>query len=260
MEKDHFDQTPAGREVVWLDTVDSTNDECKRRGAQRAYPHGLAVIAAQQTRGKGRRGRSFQSLVGQGLYLSALWTPAGDPEEVSQLTAWVAVAVADAVEKTTGLQVDVKWPNDLQFQGKKLCGILTELVLDPQTQAIQNVVVGIGVNLTQTEADFGPELADIAVSLAQAGAAVSREKLAAAILDELDALAVDFPAQREKYLAKYRQKCVTIGQNITIFHPASTQDAVALDVDESFALLVRFPDGTVGRVTSGEVSVRPKNR
>lgn len=260
MKKDYFDQTPAGRPVVWLDTVDSTSDECKRRAAQQAYPHGLAVIAAQQTRGKGRRGRSFQSLAGQGLYLSALWTPPGDPETVSQLTAWVAVAVADAVEKTTGLRVDVKWPNDLQLGGKKLCGILTELALDPQTQALQYVVVGIGVNLTQTEADFGPELSPIAVSLAQAGAAVSRKRLAAAILDELDALAVDFPAQRENYLTKYRQECITLGQEITIFHPTSAQDAVALDVDESFALLVRYPDGTVGRVNSGEVSVRLRKR
>ncbi len=256
MEKDHFDQTPAGREVVWLDTVDSTNDECKRRAAHQSYPHGLAVIAGRQTRGKGRRGRSFQSLEGQGLYLSALWTPPGDPEAVSQLTAWVAVAVAAAVEQTTGLKVDVKWPNDLQIGGKKLCGILTELSLEPRTQAVQYVVVGIGVNLTQTAADFGPELAPIAVSLAQAGAEVSREELAAAILDELDALAVDFPSQREKYLTKYRQECVTLGQEVTIFRPTSTQDAVAMDVDESFALLVRYPDGTVERVTSGEVSVR----
>ncbi len=247
-------------QVMYFDSVDSTNDECKRRAARQSYPHGLAVIAAQQSHGKGRRGRSFQSLAGQGLYLSALWTPPGNAEEVSQLTAWVAVAVADAVEKTTGLQVDVKWPNDIQIKGKKLCGILTELSLEPQTQALQYVVVGIGVNLTQTEADFGPELAPIAVSLAQAGAAVSREQLAAAILDELDALAAEFPAQREKYLTKYRGKCVTIGQEITIFHPTSTQDATALDVDDSFALLVRYPDGTVGRVTSGEVSVRLRKK
>ncbi len=247
-------------QVMQFDSVDSTNDECKRRAAERSYPHGLAVIAEEQTHGKGRRGRSFQSLAGQGLYLSCLWTPPGDPEAVSQLTAWVAVAVADGVEKATGLKVDIKWPNDLQLGGKKLCGILTELTLEPQTQAVQYVVVGIGVNLTQTATDFGPELAEVAVSLAQAGVVISREKLAAAILDELDVLTADFPQKREKYLVKYRQRCVTLGREITIFRPTTVQDAYALDVDDTFALLVRHPDGTMDRITSGEVSVRPKKR
>lgn len=256
MNQDNLTKTTAGRPVVWLDTVDSTNDVCKRMAAQQSYPHGLAVIAAQQTRGKGRRGRSFQSLAGQGLYLSALWTPQGDPETVSQLTAWVAVAVTEALKKAANLDADIKWPNDIQIQGKKLCGILTELTLDPQTQALRHVVVGIGINLTQTAQDFGPELASIATSLAQAGISVSRENLAAALLDELDALAAAFPRQRKAYLAKYRQQCVTLGQEITIFHPAGVQDATALDVDDAFALLVRLPDGSIRRVTSGEVSVR----
>ena len=155
-----------GKALVCLDTVDSTNNEVKRRAVD-AVPDGLAVVAAQQTGGRGRRGRTFVSPPG-GLYLSALLRPQCPLEQVSALTAWSAVAVCDAIQQVCGVRPGVKWPNDVILEGRKLCGILTELELEAETAALRYVVVGIGVNLSQTEADFGPEVAPVAISLAQA--------------------------------------------------------------------------------------------
>ena len=177
-----------GRALVCLETVDSTNNEVKRRALAGAAD-GLAVVAEQQTGGRGRRGRSFVSPAGQGLYLSVLLRPRCPLEEVSALTAWTAVAVCNAVERVCGVRPGIKWPNDVILDGRKLCGILTELELEAESAALRHVVVGVGINLTQTAADFGPEVAPVAVSLAQAlGRAPRRAEMAAAVLAALDEL------------------------------------------------------------------------
>ena len=105
---------------------------------------------------------------------------------MSTLTAWTAVAVCNAVERVCGVRPGIKWPNDVILDGRKLCGILTELELEAETAALRHVVVGVGINLTQTAADFGPEVAPVAVSLAQAlGRAPRRAEMAAAVLAAL---------------------------------------------------------------------------
>ncbi len=165
-----------GRELVCLETVDSTNTEVKRRAAAGAA-EGLAVLAEEQTAGRGRRGRSFQSLSGKGLYLSVLLRPAVSLAELSQLTAWTAVAVCRGIQSCCGAEPQIKWTNDILLNGKKLCGILTELELEAESAALSHVVVGLGVNVSQTAADFGPELADIATSLELEGFSVRRAEL-----------------------------------------------------------------------------------
>ncbi len=244
-----------GCQVVCLDEVDSTNDELKRRAMAGAVT-GLAVTAESQTGGKGRRGRSFQSLAGKGLYLSVLLRPQVPPEQVSQLTAWTAVAVCRAIENTSGVAASIKWPNDVLVEGKKLCGILTELGVEAETGSLSYVVVGMGTNLTQTEADFGPELAPVATSLALQGAQVTRRELAAALLDELEAMNAAFPHDRADYLAEYRRRCVTLGREVRLVRPDGETSAKALDIDDSFALRVRLEGGREETVSSGEVSVR----
>lgn len=244
-----------GGEVLCLRETDSTNDELKRR-AMAGAPTGLAVTADTQTGGKGRRGRSFQSLAGKGLYLSVLLRPRVPLEQVSQLTAWTAVAVCRAVEEVSGVVPDIKWPNDVLVGGKKLCGILTELGVEAETGSLSYVVVGMGTNLSQTEADFGPELASIATSLAILGRRVTRRELAAALLKELDAMNAAFPQGRESYLEEYRRRCVTLGKEVKLVEPAGETHALALDVDGDFALRVRLDSGEERTVSSGEVSVR----
>lgn len=244
-----------GNRVICLDIIDSTNTECKRLAAQGAES-GLVVIAGEQTGGKGRRGRSFQSLPGKGLYLSTLLRPHAAPEDIQQLTAWVAVAVCRAVESLTGLSSQIKWVNDPLLDGKKLCGILCELGLTP-AGGLDYVVVGIGINLSQTPEDFGEELHPIATSLAQhTPCPPTRSQVAAALIAELNTLWEHFPAGKARYLEEYRRRCVTTGREVRLIKGDETRTAFALRVNDDFTLHVRLPDGKEEDIFSGEVSVR----
>ena len=241
-----------GREIRRLETVDSTNEEIKRALATGDAPDGLAVIAAEQTAGRGRRGRQFLSEKGKGLYCSVLLRPDCSPEQLPMLTAWCAVAVRDAIEKACGVSPAIKWPNDLVVGGKKLCGILTELVTLQET----GVILGIGVNLSQTDEDFGSELAPIAVSLMQVtGRELNSQTLTAAILRELDRMYRAFPEKRRDYLQRYRANCLTRGE-VYVVSETERRRAVVLRIDEDFSLRVRWDDGAINSVRSGEVSVR----
>lgn len=245
-----------GKELVCLETVDSTNNEVKRRAVD-SVPDGLVVIAGEQTGGRGRRGRAFVSPAGKGLYLSALLRPDCPLEQVSALTAWTAVAVCDAVEGLCGTRPGIKWPNDVILDGRKLCGILTELELEAETAALRYVVVGLGLNVSQTADDFGPEVAPVAVSLAQAlGRAPRRAEAAGAVIAALDRMVADFPGRWADWLARYRVDCLTLGKPVRLLRPGGEEEAVAEAVDDGFALVVRYPDGRRETVSSGEVSVR----
>lgn len=245
-----------GRRVLLFDSLDSTNNEIKRQSINRVE-NGLTVIADCQTGGRGRRGRTFLSPAGKGLYLSLLMQPRGTMGEVSMLTAWTAVALCGAVERVCGVRPGIKWPNDLVLQGKKLCGVLTELEVEAETGQPRYVVIGIGVNVFQTEADFGPEVAPIAISLAQAMEQVpGRTALACEILRAMDSLYQDFPQQRARYLEQYRRDCLTLGKSISVVTPSGTRQGFAAGIDDAFALTVRWEDGTEESLSSGEVSVR----
>lgn len=245
-----------GSQVVCLEQVDSTNTYLKHRGAEGA-PHGLAVVAEEQTGGRGRRGRRFESPKGAGLYLSVLLRPDCLPAEAVTLTAWVGVAVCDAVEEAAGVRPQIKWTNDIILNGKKLCGILTEMSVEGETGAVDYVVAGMGTNVGETAAFFAQAgLADIATSLAIEGHGVDRCVLAAALLSALDRMAGDFPRGKARWLAQYRADCLTPGHEVRLIGPDGERPARAVAIDDSFGLVVAYPDGTTGTVTSGEVSVR----
>lgn len=245
-----------GDRVVCLACTDSTNNDCRRRAAQGEAP-GLVVVAGEQTGGKGRRGRAFQSLPGKGLYLSALLRPTQvSLAEVQQLTAWIAVAVCRAVEEVTGLSCAIKWTNDVLLEGKKLCGILCELGLDDDGR-LDYVVAGMGVNVSQSPEDFGPDLSPIATSLAQhLDRPPRRADLAAALIRELADLCDRFPRDRVPYLAEYRRRCVTTGRQVLLLRERGQREALALAVNEDFTLRVRYEDGGEEDLSAGEVSVR----
>ena len=241
-----------GGEVRHLATVDSTNEAIKRALAAGNAPDGLAVIAEEQTAGRGRRGRSFLSAKGKGLYASVLLKPDCAPEDLSMLTAWAAVAVRNAIEETCGVSAGIKWPNDLVVGGKKLCGILTELVTLPET----GVILGIGINLTQKPEDFGGELAPIATSLAGIlGKEPDTAALTAALLRELDRLYRSFPGKRTDYLRAYRENCLTRGE-VWLVEGSRRCRALATGIGEDFSLVVRYENGETAAIRSGEVSVR----
>ena len=238
--------------IVLLDTVDSTSTYAKKLTAEGA-PHGTVVLANHQTGGRGRLGRSFSSPEGLGLYCSVILRFSAAPAQLLHLTPLAAVAAVHAVEAAAGISPDIKWINDLIAERKKLGGILTELVLRQQETVC---VVGIGINCRQQAEDFPPDVRQMAVSLRQLGLPVERERLAAALIMQLGRMAEACVSDPAEWMAVYRSKCITIGQNVQLLQNGNVREAFAEDVDESGALMVRFPDGTAERVFSGEASVR----
>lgn len=245
-----------GRHLLLLQSVDSTNTEVRRRAAAGAA-EGLVVLSNHQTAGRGRSGRSFYSSEGVGLYLSALLRPSLPVEAVVNLTAWVAVAVCNGIQAACGVRPQIKWTNDLILNGKKLCGILTELSLNRKTRALDYLVVGIGINVNQTPEDFPEDIRSIATSLSvELGRKVDPDRLAVDVILALDRMYAQFPAGKSVYLERYRSDCLTVGKPVRLITPAATREAFATGIDEDFRLLVEYPDGTTDAISTGEVSVR----
>ena len=240
----------------WFDTIGSTNTEAKRL-AQSGAPHGTVLIAGQQTAGRGRLGRSFQSPPGKGVYLSVILRPECPPEQLMHLTCAAAVAMCDAVSDAAGFRPGIKWTNDLVYEKRKLGGILTELSLDAASGLVAYAVIGIGINCTQTSGDFSEELQNIAASLSMvSGHSVEPAALAAAMVTRLNQMSGQLLADTEAMLSRYKLDCITLGQEILLVRGDEKQYGTALDIDREGALIVRFRDGHTAPVASGEVSVR----
>ncbi len=168
------------------------------------------------------------------------------------LTCAVAVAAVDAVETACGLRPGIKWTNDLVIGKRKLGGILTELSVDP-TGLVDFAVVGIGINCRHKESDFPSEIRPIACSLATEHQECTPALLAACLMQTLQALDL---SNKQPILARFRENCVTLGQEISLLRGDTVRHGKALDVDENGGLVVSFPDGHIESITSGEVSIR----
>ena len=245
-----------GRELHCLDTVDSTNTYAKKLAMQGAA-EGTVIVANDQTAGRGRMGRQFQSPKDKGIYLTVLLRPDLPPSRLMPVTAMAGVAVCDAVEKVCGVRPGLKWPNDPVIGKRKICGVLTEMSLEGETGRVQYLVLGIGINVGQREEDFSPDVAQIATSLnAYLGRDICRAELTAALICELERLYLTLLAgDLSEYLAAYRRDCVNIGKTVQLLGEGR-EVVTAVDVDEEFGLVVRCADGTEKTVRSGEVSVR----
>ncbi|WP_295582508.1 biotin--[acetyl-CoA-carboxylase] ligase [uncultured Oscillibacter sp.] len=246
-----------GRELRCFEELDSTNTRAKQLALEGAAD-GTVVIANSQTAGRGRMERSFQSPRDKGIYLTALLRPDLPVERLLPVTAMAGVALCDAVERVCGVRPGLKWPNDPVLNGRKLCGILTELSLEGESGRLQYLVLGIGVNVLHGAADFAPEVVEVATSLALAlGRPVSRPALAAALIEALDRL---YGALRSgetaSYLAAYRRDCVNLGRTVQLLSAGGRETAEAVDIDRDFGLVVRDGSGALRTVRSGEVSVR----
>ena len=231
--------------VLFEEHVDSTNLFLRRMAD--AAPDGTAVIAASQSEGRGRMGRSFLSPEG-GLYLSVLLRPKLDPERLPTLTPVAAVAVCRAVEALCGVRCGIKWPNDVLLSGKKICGILVESVLGEEKPC---VIVGIGINANTLS--FPEELRGIAGSIADAmGRRVDLHMLAETLLHELDGLYALWLSDPGAALEEYRLRCLNCGREVFV----GERRGFALQVGGDYSLLVRWSDGTEEALRFGEVSVR----
>ncbi len=247
---------PWGQSLICLDTVDSTNSFAKGL-ARSGAPEGTVVLAAQQTGGRGRLGRSFASPKNLGLYFSLILRPECKPEALMHLTCAVGVAAARAVKLAAGLEPGIKWTNDLVCGKRKLGGILTELSVDPKTGLVEFAVIGIGINCLQNFSDFPPELQSIACSvLTESGVTCSPARLAACLMETLFNMNAQLLTHRDAILSAFRANCITLGREISILCGEEIRHATATDVDTQGGLIVEFPDGNRETITSGEVSIR----
>jgi len=241
-----------------FETVDSTNNVLKDM-ASKGVPSGTVVISDHQSGGKGRRGRSFSSPSGVGIYLSYLLKPDSGFDKISDLTSWTAVAVADAIKNAYGLDSQIKWVNDLLMNRKKICGILTEVTVEGESGLIDTCIIGIGINVN--ESGFPEEISQIAtsISIENGGKTFIRSTLAAEIIKSMDKLASGWPDD-SYYLNRYRELNITTGSRITAFPQMSEngqgRTGTAVEINDDFSLKVRFDDGSVSDLRSGEVSVR----
>ena len=239
----------------YFPTLDSTNDRIRAMARQGA-PHGTVLLASHQTAGHGRRGRSFHSPDGVGVYLSILLRPECVPTDLMHLTCAAAVAMCDAVEKAAGFRPGIKWTNDLVFQQRKLGGILTELGFRSDGR-VDYAIIGIGINCCQQLSDFPEEICSIAGSLALAtGGNIDRSRVAAAMMEALWHMDSVLLSDQEGILTRYCQDCITVGQEISLVRGDDIRHGLAVDVDDKGALVVRFSDGHIETVNSGEVSIR----
>ncbi len=240
--------------IIVLETVDSTNTFAKALARQGA-PHGTVVLANRQTGGRGRLGRSFFSPANMGIYCSVVLRPNTPPGQFPHLTVMMAEAARRAVAGTTGLSPMVKWVNDLVLDGKKLCGILTELEATPERTDF--VIVGVGINCAQHRDDFPPELQDMATSLSMAmGQEADPAAVTAELIRQISLAADALLTAPAPWLDSYRSHCITLHREVQVLGNGSVRRGYAEDMDASGALFIRFPDGSLETVSRGEISVR----
>ena len=241
-----------GRDIRVFQETSSTNDVVEKF-ARDGVAEGVVVFAESQAKGRGRLGRKWISPAGQGLWFSVLLRPQLLPAAVTQLTIAAATAVARAIRSQTGLVPEIKWPNDIWIQNKKVVGILTEL--SAELDRVRYVVVGIGVDVNV--ADFPAELNGVATSLAlAAGKNFSRADIAAAILQELD---IDYARiGRGEFAAlaeEWEQQCATLGKRVQIHIGNRTVTGRAESLDSDGALLLRTEHGHLERIVGGDVTL-----
>jgi BirA family transcriptional regulator, biotin operon repressor / biotin---[acetyl-CoA-carboxylase] ligase len=247
----HLQTEEIGRTLHYRESLESTN-ELAYQLAMEGAAHGEVVIADQQTRGKGRRGRSWSSPPGKNLYCSIILRPELAPQRAPELTLVTAVAVAASLREF-GAQVKIKWPNDLLLNQLKVGGILTEL--SAEQDRIHFAVVGVGVNLNAEPADFPEEVRTLATSVRQAlGRPVLRAPFAATMWARMEEW---FRRHAESGFRPVRdawkQISATLGRKVLIKGERLEVQGVAEDIDEGGALLVRTERGTLERVLAGDL-------
>lgn len=236
--------------------LDSSNQTAKRLALAGA-PHGTLVLAGQQSAGRGRMGRRFESPAGKGIYLSLVLRVPVPASKALGVTVGAAVAVARAVQKLCGIELGIKWVNDLYYQGKKVCGILTEAALDLESGMLDYAVLGLGFNVAAPADGWPEDLRDVAGALYDGSPAPgARAALAAAFLNAFWPLYRAGP--RSGYLDEYRRRQALTGQRVLVTPRRGTPRAAQVQgIDDECKLVVRFDgESRPAALNSGEVSVR----
>jgi len=243
-----------GREIHHFEKLSSTNTTAKQQ-ARKGAKEGTAIIAETQTRGKGRLNRPWVSPKG-GIWLSIILKPEIAVEDITKITLITSVAVAKTLREMFDLKAEIKWPNDVLIDSRKVCGILSEAVLKGKT--VDFIIVGIGVNANFTRKALPRELQTTATTLKEVlKKDIDREKFVCLLLKEFENNYKMLRKRRfERLLEEWRSMAGFLGKKVRITSFDEEFHGVAVDIDENGALIVKLADGTVRKVISGDVTVR----
>ncbi len=245
-----------GRELIVFDSIDSTNTYGKNNADH--LMDGTIILSEEQLAGRGRRGKDWSSPKGTGIWMSMVLKPDIPPTEGVKTTQIAAAAVCKAIRDLTGLDALIKWPNDIVVNGRKVCGILTEMA--GQLNKIDYIVVGIGINVNNTE--FPEGISAVATSLQiEYGKKIDRKELIVRIIKNFEALYHSYIENLNltQVVAIVRDYSAVIGKEIKVIHGASERIVTVHDIDEEGFLIVESGDGKREVIFSGEVSIRGKN-
>lgn len=250
-----------GRRVEYFNTIDSTNNYAKVIAAE-GCEDGTIIVADCQTAGKGRLGRKWSSIPKTGICMSVVLKPEIGPEDVQIITLGAAVAVSKAIKAIIDIEPGIKWPNDIVLNGKKVCGILTEM--NCEMERVNFVVLGIGLNVNQDLEDFPEEIREKATSLrvysdnaASHTINLRRSEIVQRMLFELEEVYGKINSGRAgDVLTEWKAMSVTIGREVAITFKGNDYTGIAKDITQDGRLVVSCSDGVEREVLSGEVSVR----
>lgn len=244
-----------GKEIDILKTVDSTNNYLKLKAQDKA-DEGLVAIAEQQTDGKGRKGKSFFSPAGSSIYMSVLLKPKIKISNINLITIIAAISVVEAIYNITKIQTSIKWVNDVMYNNKKLCGILTEASIEGESGDINYIVLGIGINVKKI--NFPDDIKNVATSLGNITSIdYNRNELIGQLLNQLENNYNKlFSNNQCELINSYRNYLSMLGNEINVILSDSTYRAKALDIDENAHLIIQLPSGEITKINCGEISIK----
>lgn len=233
--------------------TESTN-AAVREYAEQGMQEGFLLVAGEQTKGRGRYGRTFFSPQGTGVYFSLLLRPKGVlAQQGTGLTAMAAVAMCEAVKELSGKPTGIKWVNDIYVNGKKVCGILTEASMGLESGSLDYVILGVGVNVYPPETGFPESLIDKAGVVFDEMQDDMKNRLIALFLENFGAY---YLKQSEKsYIEKYKEYSLVTGKQIQVLSEYGKREAYVLGIDDDCRLLVEYENGERATLSCGEISI-----
>lgn len=237
-----------GKKIYYFDEVSSTMDVAMQLALKGAV-EGTVVLSELQTKGRGRFGRNWFSPRYKGIYFSLILKPAISPNQAAVLTLLSAVSICQAIRQITGVEAQIKWPNDILIQQKKVAGILTEI--QAEMDEIHCVIVGVGINVNNEK----KSLISQATSLKEhIGGVVNRVELLQAIFNALEKNYLHFQEKGSRFIIQqWREYSVTLGRRVKIYSHREHVEGEAIDIDADGALLLRNDAGLTQKILSGDV-------
>jgi BirA family transcriptional regulator, biotin operon repressor / biotin---[acetyl-CoA-carboxylase] ligase len=255
-----------GRKIFYFDTIDSTNLYAKKLGNENCE-EGTVIIADSQTAGRGRLGRHWTSASNKGIWMSIVLRPDIVPENAQIITIAAAVAVVTAIKKSTGINTGIKWPNDIILNGKKVCGILTEM--NSEMERVNFIILGIGINVSQNLEDFPEDLMKLATSLKihlfnnqdhnldPDIKILNRSEIIKNLLYELEIIYSKInKGLLTEIVDEWKLNSVTLGKEVKVLSKSMEFTGIAIDITADGKLIVKDNEGKLTEVNSGEVSVK----